>query len=139
VLRRFFYVTILSIFVTGIAVTVFSQLPSSAFDRMRRRDIFGLIPNWKFFAPIPATTDYEIFHRIQTLGDEWTDWQRSSPPAPRSIIHLVWFPGRRADKGIFDHVSELVQVISTERLAEVTQHPSYKIVHATVIMPINLL
>ncbi|WP_315072494.1 hypothetical protein [uncultured Microbacterium sp.] len=122
----------LPLFGTALALTALSQLPGHSFDRIRRQDLFGLIPNWKFFAPIPATDDYEVFHRIRSDGDDWQDWTRTSPPAPRRLVHLVWFPGRRADKGIFDHASELAQLAITASAAELVLSPSYLVVTAAV-------
>lgn len=122
----------LPVFGTALALTTLSQLPGHSFDRMRRKDLFGLIPNWKFFAPIPATNDHEVFHRIRGAEGDWQDWQRTSPPAPRRLVHLVWFPGRRADKGVFDHASELAQLAVTAEATELALSPSYLIVASTV-------
>jgi hypothetical protein len=122
----------LGLFGTGLAVTAFSQMPGNSFDRIRRKDFFGLIPNWKFFAPIPATDDHEVFHRIRGEDGTWQDWQRTSPPMPRRLAHLVWFPGRRADKGVFDHASELAQLAATADPTELVLSSSYLVVAATV-------
>ncbi len=120
------------LFSAALTLTMLSQLPSHSFDRMRRSDLFGLIPNWKFFAPVPATRDHEVFHRLRNPDGTWQDWQRTSPPAPRRFLHLVWFPGRRADKGVFDHASELAQLAVTVDPVELVLSSSYRTIAATV-------
>lgn len=125
------------VFGIALALTVISQLPGQSFDRVRRRDVFGLIPNWKFFAPVPATRDHEVFHRIRSSDGEWQGWQRTSPPAPRRLVHLVWFPGRRADKGIFDHATELAQLAAAADPAELVSSSSYLVIAAAVQQRVN--
>lgn len=125
------------VFGAAVALTAISQLPGQSFDRLRRRDLFGLIPNWKFFAPVPATDDHEVFHRIRSSDGEWQEWQRTSPPAPRRLAHLVWFPGRRADKGIFDHATELAQMAAVADATELVLSSSYLVVAAAVQRRVN--
>ncbi|GAA1113312.1 hypothetical protein [Arthrobacter flavus] len=122
---------IVAAFSGGLVITFLSQLPGNAFDRLRRTDVFGLIPNWKFFAPVPAMEDHELFHRAQLQSGDYSTWTRTSPPAPRQLAHLVWFPGRRADKGIFDHASELVQLTIADGLEDVGVAPSYRLIQAS--------
>lgn len=39
-----------------LVTTLAAQHPNPAFERAREKDLFSLVPNWKFFAPNPRRT-----------------------------------------------------------------------------------
>jgi len=89
--------------------TALSQHPNRAFDRLRGLDPFGLVlPNWRFFAPIPAMDDYRLLHRVQHADGSEGEWEETIPIAPRTLTQFVWFPDRRREKAVFDMTSELL-------------------------------
>ncbi|MEE1938334.1 hypothetical protein V1L54_02720 [Streptomyces sp. TRM 70361] len=92
--------------------TVLSQYPDRSYDKLRNMDKTGagiLIPNWRFFAPTPATDDQHFLYRLASEDrTEHTEWREVYPVTPRRLVHAVWFPGRRIEKAIFDVASTLV-------------------------------
>ncbi|MGU3411275.1 DUF5819 family protein [Microbacterium sp. M1A1_1b] len=91
-----------------LVVTVIGQHPNRRFDRVRHVDTAALlIPNWRFFAPIPASTDFEVLHRYRVDG-RVTDWTRTKAVAGRRLRDMAWFPSRRVDKGLFDVIGRFL-------------------------------
>jgi hypothetical protein len=68
------------------------------------------IPNWRFFAPLPARHDYNVLHRDRLRDGTVTEWREESLATPRSISQVLWHPRRRVEKTLFDVASELFQV-----------------------------
>lgn len=92
--------------------TALSQHPNRSFDRLRRFDRLGLvIPNWRFFAPTPATEDFHVLHRTLEAHEVETPWETTLEIAPRRPSQLVWFPTRRREKAIFDITTEILLAI----------------------------
>jgi hypothetical protein len=118
-------------------VTFFSQHPNRLFDRLRNRDKLGFwLPNWRFFAPNPAQNDFHILHR--TLSQEGVEslWEDTHETTPRKLIHFVWFPDRRTDKGIFDAAADLMAVIPLGEDKTIAS-PAYRTISAFVLRRIR--
>ena len=108
-----------------LVITALAQHPNTAFDRARRLDPVGVfIPNWRFFAPHPAMHDFHVLHRTLDRHGTTSAWADTTEIAPRRILQAVWFPGRRAEKAVFDVASELVQSLRLEhdRLVKLPAH-----------------
>ncbi|MGW1951555.1 hypothetical protein ACWCPI_02130 [Streptomyces sp. NPDC001920] len=88
--------------------TVAIQHPNSAFNRLEARDRFSLLPNWRFFAPNPATYDYHFFYRTQDTSGTTSEWRTVDVIEGRRMHQIFWFPGRRPEKAVFDICSELL-------------------------------
>lgn len=113
-------------------VTVAGQHPQAVFDRVRGFDPTGLlVPNWRFFAPEPAQHDYHLLHRVLTADGDRTEWRQTSSITPRAWSHMVWFPGRRREKAMFDLVSELIAVAARPGV-DVRVFPAYRILVSMV-------
>lgn len=69
-----------------------------------------MIPNWRFFAPVPARHDFDVLHRSRDAHGEVTPWREESFTVPRAVLQVLWHPRRRIEKAIFDVASELFQV-----------------------------
>lgn len=92
-----------------VVATVFSQHPNRVFDWPRRFDKSGVaIPNWRFFAPNPATHDNRIAHRILFDDGSQTGWLETHVIPARSWRDPFYFPARRRDKAISDMCSSLI-------------------------------
>jgi hypothetical protein len=111
-------------------VSAASQHPLTTFDRLRARDRFGVVPNWRFFAPEPAQHDFHVLHRVLTADGEQTPWTATSSIARRSDFHTVWFPGRRREKAVFDVCSVILQHV--EEGAAATDRPAYHLLREFV-------
>lgn len=71
-------------------------------DRLRTWDVFGLIPNYKFFAPRPAEHDYHLLIRTVGFSGELGPWRQIAGPPDRHWWHALWNPDRRAFKSLSD-------------------------------------
>ena len=77
--------------------------------RIKRHDVFALIPTWTFFAPRPGVTDYHVMYRDCSLSGGFSRWQevRWQRPGP---LRGVWNPSKRAGKGITDMCNVLMRL-----------------------------
>lgn len=85
-------------------MTVFSQHPLRAFDRLRKADRNGLVlPDWRFFAPDPIRYDFALLFRTGTGSDNVTEWQFAQPATcSRQWRHGLWYPEQRLNKALLD-------------------------------------
>ena len=108
-------------FVLWGAATVAQQ-----FDRgnrfIRALDPTGLIvPDWRFFAPRPASHEYHLLYRDVMPDGAMTGWNEIDVGTDRSLRHLLWAPHRRLEKGLFDATTELIRVVEEVRDPAVTR------------------
>ncbi|GAA3664297.1 hypothetical protein [Microbacterium marinilacus] len=94
---------------------------------IRSCDPTGLIvPDWRFFAPFPAEHEYHLLYRDELADGTTTPWQEVNFGQHRRLIHLVWAPHRRMEKGLFDATSELLRVTdSTDDMRIIRLSTSY--------------
>jgi hypothetical protein len=95
--------------VAWLAVSAVGQIPCELTRRLRRVDLCGLIPHWTFFAPVPGTADYFLLYRDQLLDGSLTDWRELPLCDSRKLWHLIWNPGKREKKALFDLTTALMQ------------------------------
>lgn len=86
-----------------VAATFVSQHPNPVFSTVRKKwDPYSTwIPNWRFFAPNPASMDFHLIVRYG-VADDVSEWKEIREIPERRIGQSVWFPSRRVDKGLFD-------------------------------------
>lgn len=90
-----------------LAATVVSHDPWRKFDKLRRLDkTHMLIPEWRFFGPRPSMHDNHLLVRDELPDGEFTAWQEVCASKDRTWYHMMWFPGRRAEKTIGDIANE---------------------------------
>jgi len=74
------------------------QVNSPATARLRRLDVLQLLPRWRFFAPVPVTSDHIVSYRAWRsdgyLVIGWTPLE----PGNRRIMDAVFNLRRRARK-----------------------------------------
>jgi hypothetical protein len=110
-----------------VVATAVSQHPNRAFDRLRRFDRTGVaIPNWRFFAPEPATHDFRVLHRYLCADGTQTEWQESNVISQRAWRQSFWFPDRRRDKAMSDICNEIIGHLRTPG-QDLTVTPAYRI------------
>src|SRR5262245_58660337 len=107
-------VTVLWLWLTASAL---GQVPIPLLQGLRRWDQFGLVPDWRFFAPQPATGDFHLLYRDQTEEGHVTDWVEISIGIPRRWWNVVWNPGRRQRKAMFDLATELAREVQQSSTA----------------------
>ncbi|MEV6776102.1 hypothetical protein [Streptomyces syringium] len=92
--------------------TLSAQHPHPAFERGREKDLFSLVPNWKFFAPNPATHDYHYLYRTLDENRETSPWIELDLIQDRRMIQAFWFSSRRTEKAVFDICSAIIKNIA---------------------------
>lgn len=94
-----------------LVTTLASQHPHPAFERARDRDLFSFIPNWKFFAPNPATHDFHYLYRTLDENRETSEWVELELIKDRRMSQAFWFASRRREKAVFDICSAILKGI----------------------------
>ncbi|HTK08337.1 MAG TPA: hypothetical protein VL485_14300 [Ktedonobacteraceae bacterium] len=74
---------------------------------IRQWDWFRLIPEWRFFAPRPAEGDFHLLYQDMFHDGSRTHWTEVRPTIERSWWNIVWNPGKRERKALFDVVNVL--------------------------------
>ncbi|MFP8963445.1 hypothetical protein ACLIYP_23260 [Streptomyces nanhaiensis] len=95
-----------------LVTTLAAQHPNAAFERAREKDLFSLVPNWKFFAPNPATHDYHYLYRTLDENRETSAWIELELIQNRKMSQAFWFSSRRTEKAVFDICSAILKNIS---------------------------
>ena len=72
---------------------------------LRQHDFFGLVPEWKFFAPIPGRGDFHLLFR-DFFPQGTTDGPQLDIGGPRRWWNFLWHPHRREKKAAFDAARE---------------------------------
>ncbi|GGO96785.1 hypothetical protein [Wenjunlia tyrosinilytica] len=108
-------------------LTLAGQHPLQQFTRARRADICSLLPNWRFFAPMPAMCDYHLLYRTVDVGGTASPWCDASGVEDRKPLHLLWFPTRRADKAVFDACQHILPILE-EGFETAAHTPPYRLV-----------
>ncbi|EMF57988.1 MULTISPECIES: hypothetical protein [Streptomyces] len=108
-------------------LTLAGQHPHRDFSRVRVRDYFSMLPNWRFFAPHPAMFDYHFLYRTVDADGTASNWQDVSGIVDRKPMHLVWFPTRRSDKCVFDACQEILSVIE-QGFKATARTPGYRLI-----------
>jgi hypothetical protein len=110
---------------TLLVSTLTAQHPNPLFSRLSRKDTFSMLPNWRFFAPIPATNDYHFLYRVLDADGITSPWRGLDVIENRKPWQVVWFPTRRSGKAIFDLCHEILHVIP-RGLAVTARTPAYQ-------------
>ncbi|MCS0600552.1 hypothetical protein NX794_04795 [Streptomyces sp. LP11] len=92
-----------------LVTTLAAQHPHLVFDRARTRDLFSMVPNWKFFAPNPAVHDFHYTYRTLDLDGETSEWREIEMIASRKLYQAFWFASRRPEKAVFDICTAILQ------------------------------
>ncbi|MFG2648585.1 hypothetical protein [Streptomyces sp. NPDC048436] len=110
-----------------LVATVAAQHPHPAFDRARAKDLFAFIPNWKFFAPNPATHDFHYVYRTLGRTGETSEWSEIEMIEPRRMYQAFWFATRRPEKSVFDLCTAILQQAARGGATEVQKTSSYRV------------
>lgn len=115
-----------------LVATVAAQHPHPAFDRVRAKDVFSLIPNWKFFAPNPAVHDFHYVYRTLDPSGVTSDWHEIEMIEPRRPHHAFWFATRRPEKAVFDICTAILQQAVKTGAVAVQGNSSYEVLVAFI-------
>ncbi|MGA5318238.1 hypothetical protein ACPCTK_29630 [Streptomyces pseudogriseolus] len=95
-----------------LVTTLAAQHPNPAFERAREKDLFSLVPNWKFFAPNPATHDYHYLYRTLDENRTTSPWIELDLIQTRKMSQAFWFSSRRTEKAVFDICTAIIKNIA---------------------------
>ncbi len=86
-------------------LSIVNQLgPRKRLGRLRRADIFQLLPMWNFFAPNPGVHDFYLLYRDKTVAGEIGNWQLAQPTSIRGTFSFLWNPGKVERKVLSDAI-----------------------------------
>jgi hypothetical protein len=99
-----------TIFSAWLVVSALVYIPAIK-KEIRKRDIFGLIPQWNFFAPHPAQHDFHLLYQDQLQDGSVTAWTELALFDKRPFWSIVWNPEKRCKKALSDAVTDLAKHI----------------------------
>ena len=91
------------------AVSLCGQFKTGFMTRLRGRDVFHLIPNWRFFAPIPARRDYHLEYRTRSRVGRVSPYERIELLRERDWLSTLWNPSKRLRKAFNTSVRRIVK------------------------------
>lgn len=118
--RRVGRYAVYGLFTGWFALSILQQLDRTRIPR-RVDPLSMLIPNWRFFAPVPARHDFNVLYRVRRANGVVAAWREESFAVRRSLLQIFWHPRRRIEKALFDVASELFQVSRELRDPEAIQ------------------
>lgn len=87
------------LFYTGwLILSLVAQGTSPANKKIKSMDILHIIPNYKFFCPLPLQTDYHLHVRHLSVTNEWSTWRELRFGQKNSWYCYVWNPTKRERK-----------------------------------------
>ena len=93
-------------------ISLISNWKYEKMKKFRSKDIFHLIPNYRFFAPVPAKKDYHLEYRIQTKASEYSKWKRIEFLSSRNFLSTFWYPDKRLRKSFNTSVRRITKMLS---------------------------
>lgn len=94
------FVTLALIF--WMLVSTINQFAPKLIEKLQRWDLFALVPNWRFFSPIPKKADTLIAARAWTGDAQPADWTVVSPPLTFAPWCVLFHPRSRLQKATGD-------------------------------------
>jgi hypothetical protein len=91
---------------THVALTFFENTPDAKTSFANRSRTLSRLPQWRFFAPNPGVDNTHLMCRTY-VDDAWSPWQQLPISSSVRWYSLVWNPGNRAPKVLFDSVQQL--------------------------------
>jgi hypothetical protein len=102
-------ILVLLFYIFWLLISMLAQGESDLNRKIRKRDIFHLIPNYKFFCPRPTKNDYHLFYRTQKADASMNDWAELTPGKRDRRYCFLWHPEKR-DRKIFYKIVKLIRV-----------------------------
>ncbi len=90
-----------------------AQSKSKYINRWKSKDLFKLIPNWRFFAPVPVRTDYHLEYRLLSRDHKKSPWEKAVPLQPRKNWCFLWYPEKRYRKALNTAINQLKRISQT--------------------------
>jgi hypothetical protein len=90
-------------------LSLLGQARTPLMSRLRSRDVFHLIPTWRFFAPAPARRDYHVEYRTMSRKGRISKYVRVPMVNDRTWLSAVWYPSKRRRKAFNTSVRRIVR------------------------------
>lgn len=102
---------------------------------LTRIDLFGILPNWSFFAPIPGTSDYRVMFCDYDQLDEKSDWIEIDMGFKHTRrFDFIWNPKKYFQKAIIDLIQSLILEYTNCREKELVQFSWSYLVLLQIVM-----
>lgn len=106
--RRVIDILVEDVLLGHIMLTVANNIPGERIVFTEDLAQTGIdIPRWKFFGPFPGVQDYSLFAREINSQGEIGPWKRVDQDIKRPWHALIWNPGNRRPKVIFDAAQQI--------------------------------
>ena len=89
------------------------------------KGIFHLIPNYRFFAPIPIRRDFHLEYRLIKPSLRTTEWTRIKFFSERTTLSVIWYPDKRMRKSFNTYVRRIIKTLSSSNPKGVKKGISY--------------
>ena len=118
-------IVVIVIFCAWFILSILGQIRIDQVQKIRKKDLFSIIPQYNFFAPTPGTKDFHVLTRNKFPDGELTGWKEVMIPKKRSWWNIVWNPYRREKKAIFDLATTLAKELKAYKAESVQISMSY--------------
>lgn len=84
-------------------LSILNQISPQISLRLSFLDRLDLLPNWKFFAPVPGTQDFRIVYQDSTsdeVAGSWREWDVIV--SGRKLVDGAWNPRKHFQKAAID-------------------------------------
>lgn len=90
-----------------LAATILQNTPES-FNQEMSAFVGGWpVPGWRFFAPNPGVHNVHLLIRTRDAHQNTSSWRDITPRANHGLTRVLWNPGSRGPKALFDAMQQL--------------------------------
>lgn len=121
-----FYILCLAVFY-WLILSVLNQFNLDFNNRHHNLRTLSIIPTWKFFAPNPAHTDYELFIRDKYSNGDVSKFRIVSLRRNRTLSQIIYNPNARRGKVLSDSVRIFTRFHNVDNISSVTDTFPYQL------------
>ncbi|SFT08889.1 hypothetical protein SAMN04487890_11069 [Mucilaginibacter polytrichastri] len=118
------YILIL-IFSYWFILSACAQAKLSFVGKWHPNDWFRLIPNWRFFAPLPIRNDFRLEYRYLLASGIKTQWATCLTLPERKIWCTIWYPEKRQRKALTTALNRIKKTYESSGLNRAAKTNSY--------------
>lgn len=100
-------IVVIAIYSIWSVASVISQSTTKYKVALKKKDYFQLLPNYKFFCPIPVKFDYHLYIRREEVNNTISEWEYLSCYNNKRIFHSIYNPEKRDRKAFFHFVKHV--------------------------------
>lgn len=119
---------------THLVATILQNTPESYNQDLRLFTGGWPVPGWRFFAPNPGVQNVHLLVRERARATaEPTPWTDITPAGEHGWLRVLWNPGSRGPKALFDAMQQLTVMSANHAdFAWVRQSTPYELVSSVV-------